>query len=134
MKKINSWQFGDTKKEADYLLNLVLTRKKKATSSLYDSYIKRKQSFPKIGDKSMVKDSKNIPRCLIAITNVKVKHFGKISAAFARKEGEGDQSLEYWRKTHKRFFMKRLNKMKKKFNENILVVCEEFKVIKIFGH
>ncbi|MEK6818519.1 MAG: hypothetical protein AABY10_01145 [Nanoarchaeota archaeon] len=32
MKKTQSWKFGDTKKEADLLLKLVIAEKKKATS------------------------------------------------------------------------------------------------------
>lgn len=133
MNKINSWQFGDNKKEADYLLNLVISGKKRATSSLYDSYIYKKRPLPKIGEKSIVKDSKNRDRCLIIITKVKIKPFGKFTEEFAFKEGEGDQSITYWRKVHKKFFIKRLKKMRKEFDKNTLVVCEEFKVLKKFN-
>ena len=132
MKKISSWQFGDTKKEADKLLNLVLSGKKRATSSLYDSYKRKKISLPKVGEKSIIKDSKNIPRCLIITTRVSIKSFGKITTSFASKEGEGNRSLNYWRKVHKKFFQKRLKKRGLEFNEDILVVCEEFKVTKKF--
>lgn len=133
MKRIPSWKFGDTNVEADKLVNLVLMGKKKATSSLYDSYKNKKHSLPKAGDKIIIKDSKNRSRCLIVIDSVKIKPFRKVSKAFASKEGEGNQSLAYWRKVHRKFFTKRLKKMKKEFNENILVVCEGFKTIKIFG-
>jgi uncharacterized protein YhfF len=132
MKKINSWKFGDTPKEANNLLDLVLSGKKKATSSLYEFYIRKKVALPYKGNKNIITDSKNIPRCLIITTKVEIKPFEKITAKFAAKEGEGDKSLHYWKKVHKKFFTKRLRKMNKEFSEDILVVCEEFKVIKVF--
>ncbi len=132
MKKIPSWQFGDTKKEADYLQGLVISGKKTATSSLYESYLDKKMPLPKVGDKNVILDSKGRKRCSIITTKASHKPFSKVSAAFAFKEGEGDRSLAYWRKAHKKFFEKRLEKMKRKFDENTLIVCEEFKVLKIF--
>ncbi|MEK6825038.1 MAG: ASCH domain-containing protein [Nanoarchaeota archaeon] len=132
MKKMSYWKFGDNDKEADNLVNLVLIGKKRATSSFYESYKSKNIDLPKTGDKIIIKDSKNRKRCLIVITKAAVKPFGKVSSAFAAKEGEGNRSLTYWRKVHKKFFAKRLRKMKKKFSEDILVVCEEFRVVKIF--
>ncbi|HLC54608.1 MAG TPA: ASCH domain-containing protein [Candidatus Nanoarchaeia archaeon] len=93
MKKTSHWKFGYTKKETDKLVNLVVKGKKRATSSLYDSYVYKKRLLPKIGDRVVIKDSKNRAGCLIAITKVNVKPFGRISPVFAAKEGEGDLSL-----------------------------------------
>ena len=132
MRRISSWKFGDTRKEADELVGLVILGKKRATSSLYDSHINKKEALPKIGEKSIIKDSRNRDKCLIVNTGVRVVSFEKVSKTFAFKEGEGDRSLKHWREVHKRFFNRRLRKMKKKFNERILVVCQEFKVLKVF--
>ncbi len=123
--KLSSWKFGDTKKEADELLHLVLSGKKTATSSLYKSYLNKKQ-LPKIGDKSIILDSEDKERCKILTTKVQIKPFNKITESFARKEGEGDLSLKHWKKVHKDFFSKRT----KDFDEETLIVCEEFKIIK----
>ena len=130
MEKIPSWKFGDTKKEADYILNLVLSGKKTATSSLYNSYQSKSISLPRTGDKNIVQDSKGIKRCLIITKKVEIKPFNKVTKSFAFKEGEGDGSLEYWEKTHKKFFERRLKSRNKKFNEEILIVCEEFKLLR----
>lgn len=48
----------------------------------------------------------------------------------AKKEGEGDLTLEYWQKVHKKFFTKELKAIGKKFNKEINIICEEFRVIK----
>ena len=130
MKKIPSWKFGDTKKEADYILELALSKKKKATSSLYDSYRRKNVPLPRIGDKNIIQDSNGIERCLIVTTKVRIKPFNQITKAFASKEGERDGSLSHWRKTHRKFFEKRLKRRNIEFNNNILVVCEEFKLLK----
>jgi uncharacterized protein YhfF len=45
------------------------------------------------------------------------------------KEGEGDRSLEYWRKVHIDFLTHELSEINKTFTENTLVVCEEFELV-----
>lgn len=132
MKKFPSLRFGNTKKEADYLANLILAGKKKATSSLYESYKAKNKFLPKKGNKVIVKDSKGKEKCIIQITKVSTRPFNKITKAFAKKEGEGNLSLSYWKKTHKKFFAKRLKRLNKKFDEKILVVCEEFVSLPIY--
>lgn len=129
MKKTIILKFGNTKKEADSLVKLVISGKKTATSSRYDS---SKKLLPKVDARSIITDSNNMPRCLIITTKVKVIPFKKVNKEFAKKEGEGDRSLKYWRTAHKEFFAKQLKKIKKNFNEDILIVCEEFKVLKTF--
>lgn len=131
MKKIGRFSFGDTRKESDDLLRLVINGAKTATSSLYESYKQKNIPLPKKGEKSIVADYGGREKCLIKITNVRIKPFGKISESFAKKEGEGDKSLEYWKKTHEKFFEKRLKKYRKKLDKKTLIVCQEFKVIKI---
>jgi uncharacterized protein YhfF len=42
---------------------------------------------------------------------------------------EGDKSLKYWRDVHKKYFTKELKEIGKEFNEDMLVVCEEFDVV-----
>lgn len=45
------------------------------------------------------------------------------------KEGEGNQSLDDWREGHQAFFTEALAECNQVFDENMLIVCEEFKVI-----
>ncbi len=46
-----------------------------------------------------------------------------------KKEGEGDLSLEYWRRVHVALFSKWLAEIDILFSEDSLIVCEEFKVV-----
>ena len=43
-------------------------------------------------------------------------------------EGEGDKSLDYWRKVHIKFFEEEFGD---KFNEDMEVLCEEFELVEI---
>lgn len=121
-----SFAFGDN---ADLLADLVLKGEKTATSSAYELYESEDESLPESGRYDIILDSKNRAICIIQITNIYITEFDKITASHAFKEGEGDKSLAYWHKIHKEFFTKCLNEAGIKFNKNMKVVCEEFKVV-----
>ena len=58
-----------------------------------------------------------------------IKGLNAVSEEHAYKEGEGDRSLEYWRKVHKEFFTEELKSLNQEFDENMELVCEEFEVV-----
>lgn len=105
----------------DNLINLVLKGEKTATTSLYN-----KNNIPKKGDKSIILYDNGKEACKIETTDVIVTEFKNITEDLAYLEGEGDRSLDYYRRTHISFF-KNINP---EFNDNSLVVFEMFKVIK----
>lgn len=133
-KKINgnikdeyeAWSFGI---EADLLADLVIRGEKTATASAYPLYAIENEPLPNVGEYSIILDSENKAICVIQTTKVYIEEFNKISKNHAFKEGEGDKSLSYWIKCHKEFFTMCMNKAGKEFNENMKVVCEEFKVV-----
>ena len=67
--------------------------------------------------------------CIIKISKVYVTPFNKVSKDHAFKEGEGDRTLDYWRKVHIDFFSKEYANNNRVFDEEALVVCEEFEVV-----
>jgi len=60
--------------------------------------------MPEAGDLSVVLDGAGAPLCVIRTTSVEVRPFGDVDAAYAWTEGEGDRSLEHWRRAHLEFF------------------------------
>jgi len=125
-----SWPFGGDKVSVKELLELVIRGQKRATASLYDIYEYIDEPLPKAGDYSVVTDWEGIARCVIKTTRVEITPFNLISQEFARKEGEGDLSLEYWREVHREFFSRDLREtLGKEFKEDMLVVCEEFELV-----
>lgn len=122
----DAWAFGD---DPDGLANLVLEGTKTGTSSAYDLYALEGEKLPKEGGYSVILDSRDEAVCVIKTVKVYVTPFNKVSADHAFKEGEGDRSLEYWRAVHKSFFEVEFAGTGVKFDENTLVVCEEFEVV-----
>ncbi len=121
-----AWAFGGA---PDKLAELVITGIKTATSSLYYWYENERERLPQIGDYSVILDSKNRAVCIIQTTKVSIMPFGEVSETHARKEGEGDLSLAYWRQVHEEFFSCELMDEKKTFSETMEVVCEEFQLV-----
>jgi len=60
---------------------------------------------------------------------VEVRPYDDVDERFAHEEGEGDRSLEYWRKAHWRFFSRTLPGIGKKPSLDMPLVCERFRVI-----
>jgi uncharacterized protein YhfF len=122
--EIRKWGFGDDKTLANRLRQLVLDGTKTATTGLYKS----DKKISKAGDFAEIVDSNNKSFCIIEYTNIEVKKFLDVQYEFAVKEGENDKTIEEWRDSHRAFFKREyLNE----FTDDSLVVCEEFKVIKV---
>ena len=121
-----AWAFGDT---PDKLAELVKQGIKTATCSAYDLYQIENEPLPQAGSYSIILNSGDEAVCIIKTLKVYVTEYNKVSEEHAFKEGEGDRSLEYWRKVHEEFLTDELSSVNLKFNENIKVVCEEFEVV-----
>ena len=121
-----AWPFGEA---PDKLAELVVQGVKTATCSAYDLYQINNEPLPKTGDYSIILNSNNEAVCIIKTLKVYVTEFQKVSAEHAFKEGEGDRSLEYWRKVHVNFLTNELATVNLPFDESAKVVCEEFEVV-----
>ena len=69
------------------------------------------------------------PLCIIETTAVDVAPFEEVSEDFANTEGEGDGSLESWRRNHTAFFAGECARLGRTQSQRMLVVCERFKVV-----
>ncbi|AKG71167.1 MULTISPECIES: ASCH domain-containing protein [Serratia] len=121
-ENVERWAFGDTEQQADELVKLVLDGVKTATCSNLDG-----EGIPQPGDVFVVVDGKNEPVCAIELTKVDMSTYEQVDAAHALAEGEGDRSLDYWRKEHKRFFEEY-----ELFSPDMTLVLMHFKVIEKF--
>ncbi len=121
-----AWPFGEA---PDELADLVVQGIKTATCSAYDLYQINNEPLPEAGDYSIILNSREEAVCIIKTLKVYVTEFNKVSEEHAFKEGEGDRSLEYWRNVHESFLTNELASVRKSFDENTKVVCEEFEVV-----
>ena len=125
-----AWQFGHGPEMADELLSLVLIGRKRATTGALRSYELEGESLPCSGDFSVITDGRGIARCIIRTTAVEIRPFDEVDAAYARDEGEGDLSLEYWREGHWKYYSLELEELGGGGPElSMPVVCEHFEVV-----
>lgn len=55
--------------------------------------------------------------------------FDEVDPEFAREEGEGDKSLDYWQTVHRNFFSEELATIGRSFDEAMPVICERFEKV-----
>ncbi len=115
--------------DANLCASLVLQRKKTATSSLKIAYKIENEPLPQMGNLQIITDWDKRPVCLIEIIDIQEIPFYQISESFARLEGEGDLSLDFWRKSHKTFFTEECKAYGIPFREDMIIICEIFKNI-----
>ncbi len=123
--------FSDNEIDANKCVDLVLKGIKKATSSSLIGLQSRNEPLPKIGEFTVITDWNKNAKCIVKTTAVKLKPFFSIDANYVEKEGERDNSLEYWKKTNWDYYTRELSKYKKTPKESMIIVCQEFE--KVYG-
>ena len=116
------------KQAADKLYELVILGVKTATCGSLWMYQYENEPILKEGDLTILTNYDETRMCIIKTEKVIIKAFNEITPEEAKKEGEGDLSLEYWRKVHKAFFEDECKTMNKEFIETMPVVFEEFTI------
>ncbi|CDH31697.1 ASCH domain-containing protein [Xenorhabdus bovienii] len=74
--------------------------------------------------KKTIKDGNERSVCVVRTTVIRLVRFTDVIEEMARKKGEGDLSLSYWRKEHQNFFEREGT-----YSENMELVFEEFELI-----
>jgi len=121
--------WGDGPEMADELGALIAQGTKTATCSSVWEWEAEGQTPPGPGTLTIVLDGKGGPLCIVETVEVTVRRYNEVDADFARAEGEGDLSLDYWRDAHRRFFTRTLGKIGREFSEEMPLVCERFQII-----
>lgn len=122
-----AWAFGDPSLPAlaSDLALLVRDGPKRATAGLASDYEDENETLPASGDLSLVLDGEGLPVCVIRTTSVEIRRFGDVDEAFAWDEGEGDRTLDWWRRAHTWFFDQRGTAI----DEDTLMVLERFELL-----
>lgn len=121
-----TWAFGGN---PDAQLQLVLDGKKTMTESLYDLYEIEDEKLPEIGNYSVILNTNGDAKCIIRTINVRIVPFDEITIDDARRSGEGDQSLEYWKQVHHEYFYQELKRNNVRFDDSMKIVLEDFEVV-----
>lgn len=123
-----SFALGDgTRALADELARLVLDGTKCATSSYAPLYDHAEESYPRVGDLSILLDGNAHPVALLRNRQVEIVPFNEISESIVEAEGEGDVSQ--WRAKHAHIFATESAEICVEFDESAPVVVEYFDVM-----
>ena len=124
--KYTAWAFGA---EPDELAELVVSGRKTLTWSGLKLYEADAEPLPEMGEVSIVLNTSEEAVCVIETTKVYTVAFRDVDETIAYKEGEGDRTLAYWRQAHLEFFIPEYDTAGLIFNEEEIIVIEEFKKI-----
>lgn len=124
-----AFHFDDNEEDANALAALVLSGNKRATAGLLWTYEAAHKPLPVPGSLSVVTDWYGNPLCVIETECAAVVAFNDVSAEFAAAEGEGDGSLEFWRRVHWSYFGRECARIGRSPIPEMPVVCERFSVV-----
>ena len=115
---MEKWKFGiDNNK----LIELVLSNKKTATSSLFID----DTNLPIIGEESIICYDDDTSACIVKTVDYRIMKFNEMTEEYVKLEGEGDLSLNHWKKVHYDFF----KSIDSSFNEESKIIFEIFEVV-----
>jgi len=123
------WYFGNTRDMAAELVDLVLSGKKTATASSLIMNELEPHNARQPDGYSVVTDFDGEPRCVIQTAEIRFVPYAEVDAEFAADEGEGDLSLEYWRRVHWDYFTGEAGRFGFHFDERSLICCERFRLL-----
>ncbi len=124
-----SWYFGNTAEMARDLASLVVAGTKTATASLVEVNRLRPMEAPSLDGYSIVTDFHGEPLCVIQTAEIRELAFDDVDARFAADEGEGDLSLEYWRRVHWDYFTREARELGLTFDSRSMICCERFRLL-----
>ena len=123
------WHFGDGAALARKLADLVLHGAKRATAGLLWDAEADHSAMPSLGGYSVVTDHDGVSLMVLRTASVEIRAFRDVDAAFAAAEGEGDRSLEYWRRAHWEYFARRCESLGREPGDEMPVILERFDLI-----
>lgn len=122
-------RYGDSADLVRELTALIGSGRKRAGTGLLWAYEYDGETVAKAGDIEIVVNELGNPAVVTRILSTQVIAFSEVTAAYAAMEGEGDGSLEYWRKGHWNFFTRECTRIGREPTQSMPVVCITFKVL-----
>jgi uncharacterized protein YhfF len=126
--------YGDSPQLSAALLALIREGRKRAGTGLLWAMQAEAEDIPQVGQIEIVVDHRNEPAFVTRITRVEVLPYNQVTAEYAAIEGEGDGSLDFWRKAHWAFFSRECKRIGREPTETMPVVCSVFEVLNVLPH
>jgi uncharacterized protein YhfF len=123
--------YGDSPALSESLLELIRIGRKRAGTGLLWAYEHDGEHIARVGDIEIAIDHLEQPSIVTRIVSSEVVPFENVTAEYAAIEGEGDGSLEYWRKAHWAFFSRECKRIGRAPAASMPVVCCVFEVLNV---
>jgi uncharacterized protein YhfF len=85
--------------------------------------------IPQAGDYSIITDWVGNAVAVIRTASVEIRRFGEVDEDFARAEGEGDLTLDWWRAAHQAYYERVLAGSGYIVDPSLDIVCERFELV-----
>ncbi|MBO9580656.1 MAG: ASCH domain-containing protein [Sphingobium sp.] len=125
----NSFHFCDNQEDADLCATLVVMGQKRATAPSVAELELAGDPIPQVGDYSIVTDWAGKAVAVIRTASVEIRRFGDVDEDFARAEGEGDLTLDWWRTAHQAYYESVLAGSRHIVDAGLEIVCERFELV-----
>ncbi len=86
--------------------------------------------IPFVGALGVLLDGQDRPRAIVETRRVEVKPFGSVDEAFARDYGEGDRTLDWFRRVIGDWYRGSAAHHGETFSDDTPIICEWFRVVK----
>jgi len=121
--------FAGRREGTDALISLYLHGRKTAGSSLLRDFVSNGDPLPQPGDHWIALDSRDRPKIILKTVSTEVHRFKDVPERIAVAEGEGDLSLEYWKRVHAGFYAPHLAEWGIADIHDAEVVTEHFEIV-----
>jgi uncharacterized protein YhfF len=119
---------GRTPADADAGAALILAGTKTATSSPFWDYPDGR--IPFVGALSVLLDGARTPQAIVETTRVETMPFWSVDADFARAYGEGERTLDWWRRAMGAYYRASAARHGTAFSDNTEIICEWIAVVR----
>lgn len=125
----DAWGFGDSPDLMDELLDLVLSGRKRASCNLLKEAEVEGWPPTEVGAYNIVLDGRGTPRAVIRTVSFQRVPFRDVTEEHALLEGEGDGTLEDFRRQHNRYYDRVGRRLGFRFTEDMEVDMEVFELV-----
>ena len=125
----DSYHFCDNQKDADLCAQLVVNGQKRATAPSLAELELGGEPVPQVGDYAVITNWAGAAVAVIETLAVEIMPFGAVDAEFARAEGEGDGTLEWWKAAHQSYYESVLAGTDYRVDDDLQIACVTFRAV-----
>ena len=109
--------------------SLIRSGKKRGTAHLAIDFTLNKVPRRRPGDLWIVLDQLLMPISLVKVSTVKTLPFNAVDSSWAEVEGEGNESLAFWREAHRQYYVEQCKLWNREWKEDSPVVLEAWDLL-----